>query len=117
MRTAAIVILILAIAAPCMASPPEIETSSRVALTKEQLGKNFDSMRGKTIDRVISAMGLPSEITRDPDGAMQLHYDTKYGQYSVEVRGGKAVAAGPRFWMNTQPSLLSYDRLKGAIGP
>lgn len=66
----------------------------------------------RVLELVVSPISAVVRFVRerDPNFRMNrlLNESEDFGQVREEMR---------RFWMNNQPSVLNYERLKGAVGP
>jgi hypothetical protein len=129
MKFAYAMVLAGLLATPCLASgPPPVriapkepkpEQTRRWPLAGAMIGGRLveDRLRWPTAIEMVGLVRYPDRLLADVlVGLPDLHYPPARVFFeSPKLRRDRAEMR--RFWMNNQPSTLSYERLNGAIEP
>src|SRR4051794_1998584 len=116
-RFAAVVVALAVFTLPCAASAPQLATKTkakpRVVLPNPP--PNPPMQIPPTIREPLLSANLVETILFPDRALAQLILDRTGLTAHIQLR--QAREEWHQFWMNNQPSVLSYERLNGAIGP
>jgi len=126
-RFAAVVVAVAAFTLPCAASAPQLATKTkakpRVVLPNPppilpmQIPPTIREplLSANLVETILFPDRALAEFILDRTGLSAQIRMRKLLNESEDLR--QARQEWHRFWMNNQPSVLSYERLNGAIGP